>query len=308
MGILQNFISGEYAVCYRLVPENGGLLFQNQKTAFQVIANSKRYWYADPMLFEHEGRHTLFFEAYDKRGQLGRIACCDLKDDGTHSEIQLAISEDFHLSYPNVFKLGGKIYMIPETADANQVLLYECVEFPCQWQRAAVLMDGIKSVDSTFFELDGKRWLFSAELDKSAVHGARLNLYQVAEDFKLTPHAENPVEKNILTSRPAGNIFHFNSDIIRPSQDCSGGVYGRALLFNKISRLDRDEYIEQPVFTVLPRNIQTNIGKKLTGCHTYALSGNHRIEAVDVKYNVVDIMLGIKITVYNLLKKLRLVQ
>lgn len=308
MGILKNFISGEYAVCYRFVPENGHLLFQNdEKTAFRTITNCKRYWYADPMLFEQEGRHFLFFEAYDKQAKLGRIACCELKDDKTYSGIKVVLAEDFHLSYPNVFRMDGKIYMIPETADENRIFLYECVEFPGQWRKAAVLLDGIKAVDSTFFEHDGRR-VFSAQLDPTVVHGVKLNLYRLEDNLTLVPHPENPVSNDVLRSRPAGNIFNLNGDPVRPAQDCSGGVYGRALLFNRINRLDNASYTEEPVYTVLPRTIQTNLNKKLTGCHTYAISADHRIEAVDVKYDVTDIKLGIKITVYNLCKKMKLIR
>jgi len=306
MSFIKNFISGEYAVCYRHLPENGSLLFQNEKAVFQVIANNKRYWYADPMLFEHSGRHYLFFEAYDKREKLGRIACCALQEDGTYSEVQIVVSEDFHLSYPNVFTRNGKIYMIPESAAANQILLYECLEFPDKWQKAAVLLDGKKTVDSTFFEFDGKFWLFSAETDPSVMHGTFLNLYEVKEDFALVPHPANPVAKDVSVSRPAGNIFSFGGDVIRPSQDCSEGDYGKALMFNKVV-FDGKSYAEEIVFTVYPQNIHSNFNKLLSGCHTYTLSEDRRIEAVDVKYSTIDIILGIKTTLFNILKKLKLI-
>jgi len=308
MSFFKNFITGEYAIGYRFVPENGKLLFQNEKTAFQIIPSSKHCWYADPMLFEFKGRQYLFFEAYDKKVHLGRIACCELKRDGTCSEIKTVISEEFHLSYPDVFRFNGRIVMIPETASLNQILLYECIEFPGKWQKAAVLLDDIKTVDSTVFEFDGKHWLFSAEVNDSVLHGSNLNVYEFKDGFELIPHPANPAVKDISVSRPAGNIFRFKGDILRPSQDCSVGDYGRALKFNRIIELNSTEYREDTVFTVSPQNIQTDLGKKLSGCHTYALSEDKLVEVVDVKYNKIDIVLGIKINIYNALKKLKLLK
>jgi len=308
MSFFKNFITGEYAIGYRFIPENGNLLFKNEKTAFQIIPDSKRCWYADPMLFEHEGRQYLFFEAYDKKDNIGRIACCELKRDGTCSEIKTVISEEFHLSYPNIFRLNGKIFMIPETAEINQILLYECMDFPGKWQKAAVLSEGKKTVDSTLFELDGKHWLFSAEINDSFLHSTNLNLYEVTNDFALIPHPGNPVVKDIVTSRPAGNIFRLNGCVFRPSQDCSEGEYGKALKFNRIIELNSTAYSEETVFTVTPQNIQTDLCKKLSGCHTYALSEDRRVEVVDVKYDKLDVVLGIKINSYNALKKLKLLK
>ncbi len=304
MDILKNFISGEYAICYRHVPKGGGLLFQNDKTMFQTLPVSKYYWYADPMLFEAKGRRCLFFEAFEKRCNLGRIACCELKEDGTFTEVKIVISEEFHLSYPDVFSLNGIIYMIPETSASNQIQLYECTDFPYKWRKLSVLSDNIKTVDSTLFEYGGKTWLFSAEIDNTVTHGTKLNLYEVAEGFKLIPHPGNPVITDIALSRPAGKTFQLNGEIIRPSQDCSEGEYGRAVKFNKITCLTGNAYSEETFCTVKPDNISIDSGKKLSGCHTYGLSENGRFEIIDVKINKIDMVLGLKISVYHLLEKL----
>ncbi len=305
MSCLKNFISAEYAIGCRFVPENGNLLFQNNMTLFKLLPSGKRYWYADPMLFEYEGRRCLFFEAFDKRKNLGRIACCMLKEDGTFSEVKIILSEDIHLSYPDVFSRSGKIYMIPEASASGQIRLYECIDFPYQWRQLPPILNGVKTVDSTLFEHNGKTWLFSAELDSAYMHATKLNLFEVTEELKLIPHLCNPVETDLSSSRPAGKIFKFNGSLIRPSQDCSEGEYGRAVKFNKITCLAGDTYEEETFRTVNFENISADTGKKISGCHTYALSEDRRFEIIDIKFNKIDILLGLKISVYQLLKRFR---
>ena len=60
-----NNIVGNWHVKYRV---NGGVWKD------LVSVGDKHYWYADPMLFEKNGKVYLFTEAFDKRIQKGKLA------------------------------------------------------------------------------------------------------------------------------------------------------------------------------------------------------------------------------------------
>ena len=73
-----------------------------------------RYWFADPFLFERDGITYLFFEAFDLVECKGKEAYSILCEDGTWSSLKVIIDEKYHLSFPNIFEYGGKMYIMPE--------------------------------------------------------------------------------------------------------------------------------------------------------------------------------------------------
>ena len=50
------------------------------------------------------------------------------------------IEEDFHLSFPYIFEHKKNIYMIPESAQNQDIRLYKCTNFPYSWQLEKVLI------------------------------------------------------------------------------------------------------------------------------------------------------------------------
>jgi hypothetical protein len=97
-------------------------------------------FYADPFLFQRDGRRYVFFEDYD--GTSGRADICYLEIDehGRHCSPQLALRQDCHLSYPFVFTEGDDVYMLPETAGHRTVELYRAARFPDEWTLERVLL------------------------------------------------------------------------------------------------------------------------------------------------------------------------
>ena len=89
-----------WSIAYR--KKKNGLLFDDASD-FQVIDNGRKGWYADPFLFDFDGKTYLFAEyfSYDiSRGVLV-VAVYDEAEEkfGDFKEI---IREDYHLSYPFV--------------------------------------------------------------------------------------------------------------------------------------------------------------------------------------------------------------
>ena len=54
--------------------KNNDSIMTDLSTPFVVLPNSKRYWCADPFLFQKDDHYFVFFEAYDRlkrKGVLG---------------------------------------------------------------------------------------------------------------------------------------------------------------------------------------------------------------------------------------------
>lgn len=304
MSFIKNFLTEEFLIAYRLIPkhESNELIFESKTTSFKAINNDKKYWYADPFIFKHNNEVYIFFEAYDRERRKGEIGYCKILGDGNISSKKIVIKEKFHLSYPNIFTINEKIYMIPESSEANKLILYVCISFPDKWCQLKVLIDNIKLVDATFLSYNGHNYLLASELMQDNLHGNRLILYSLDDGFNVKKCNYNPIIEDIALARPGGRIFEYNGKLIRPSQDCSDGNYGRALNFNCINKISEDMYDECNIAKVFPENISLNIRKKLTGTHTYALQDY--LEVIDVKYKVPAITLGIKISIHSLISSI----
>ena len=63
----------------------------------------------------------------------------------------MVLEEQFHLSYPYIFEHEDRVYMIPETNEANEIRLYQAVDFPLIWELKQVLMQNVSAVDTSIF-------------------------------------------------------------------------------------------------------------------------------------------------------------
>jgi hypothetical protein len=85
---------------------------------------------ADPFLLEHEGRTWLLFEEVKKGGRKGRLACVEVSEAGTCSEMEVFMERDDHLSYPCVVANGKDLFLMPESAGTGRVDLFYFSVFP----------------------------------------------------------------------------------------------------------------------------------------------------------------------------------
>ena len=232
-----------------------------------------RYW-ADPFLFEHEGRHYLFHEDYRYYQGKGLISVMEIEADGSLSPSVPALSRHYHLSYPDVFEWGGEVYMIPETRQNRSVELYRADSFPISWKLVRTLLPGVQAVDSTLLHHAGKLWLFTNVAVSGGSSHDKLFLYHAdLLTGPWVPHPRNPVVDDPGSARPGGRLFWCGGELVRPSQDCSRG-YGGGIVFSRVEVLDEKEYRELRIGRVdpgwLPRNRAT---------HTY--TRDESWEAVD---------------------------
>jgi len=231
-------------------------------------------FYADPFLFEKDGKTFLFFE--DFRYSEGRavISCCEIGSDGSPGIPFEVLRCPFHLSYPFVFEHEGEIYMIPETRGNLRVELYRATSFPTTWTAEAVLLDDIHAVDATIQKFNGRFWMFAGISNGRYSNSDELCLFFAdALTGPWTPHRNNPVLSDVRRSRPAGLLFYDEGRLIRPSQDC-GKAYGYALVFSEVLTLTETEYEERPISRIEPGLIAGCIGT-----HTY--NRTEQFEVVD---------------------------
>ena len=129
-------------------------------------------------------------------------------------------------------------------------------------------MTDLYAVDATLLEHEGKTWLFANIKEPGGSSLDSLHLYH-APDLQAgqwTPHARNPIVKDIRSARPAGRIFIRDGKLIRPSQD-SAQRYGYALKFNRITTLTETDYAEVTEGSFTPA------GSKYLATHTFNQAG-----------------------------------
>jgi hypothetical protein len=240
-----------------------------QWSMFQpLIPGKDRYW-GDPFVLARDERYYVFIEEKIYATGLGRIACLVLDQTGRLLSNQVVLERPYHLSYPFVFEQDGEIFMIPETAGDRSIQLYRCAHFPDRWEFAGTLMSDIYAVDATLFQHENKWWLFANVKEPGGSSLDALHLFYAPQGpitGEWTPHPRNPVVKDIRSARPAGRIFMQDGKLIRPSQD-SSRRYGYALSFNRITRLDENEYAEEAVSTFKPA------GGRMLATHTFNQAG-----------------------------------
>lgn len=213
----------------------------------RILPPTDRFW-ADPFVVYKDGKHYIFFEEGIWKGKTekGHLSVMEIEKNGKISDPVVILEKPYHLSYPFIFEKDGVYYMIPESEQDKSIQLYECKNFPYEWEFKMNLMENIHAVDTTILFRDNKVWLFT---NIREVEGASFSeeLFLFYSDSLLTqnwkPHPLNPIVSDVKSARPAGKLFFHNEKLYRPSQDCSYR-YGYAMLLNEIVELDENSYKE----------------------------------------------------------------
>lgn len=221
-------------------------------------------FYADPFPAKHEGKTYIFFEDLAFDTGKGMISVGEW-DGNRLVNIQTALEEPHHLSYPYLWKEGAEWLMLPESKEAGKLICYKAEKFPTQWKPYRVIWDGLEAADASIVHRDGLYWLF---LNKAEQKGAsvfdELFLYFSPSLDNPTWHTHpcNPIVSDVRRARMAGRPFQKDSTWFRPGQDCSVR-YGYAITLHQIKSWTTTEYEEVPVKKILP-----DWKKDLKGTHT----------------------------------------
>lgn len=250
---------------------------QDKNEKFKLIQNPEWAWAADPFLVEYETEIYLFAELFlFKSERNGVIGYCKYEN-GQFGSWIVSMDRHWHLSYPNVWEDHGKLYMCPESYQAEEVAVYELVSFPDKWRKVQVLLQNGKYVDSTFLKYEGRQYLFTYHLAKPGITGELL-LYEILENGTLSEGC--CITSDLGNARPGGNIISYEGKIIRVSQDSIGG-YGNGLVFSEVQSI-RPNYKEKELLRIRPGDVKGDWTQEFIGIHTYNQLKN--IEVIDLKF------------------------
>lgn len=264
--MLKKFLFERWQVAYRRKGED----------YFTLLPNPKWGWAADPFPVVYEGSLYIFAEIFlYKSERNGVIAYCKWENDG-FGDWQVSMDRHWHISYPNVFSVDGKLYMCPEIRQNEEIAVYELKAFPDKWEKVKVLLSNIQCVDSTFCEYQGERFLFTFRPVRAGSKGS-LYLYRIEEEAGLSLLMESG---STVSARPGGNVISKGGRLIRVAQDGTSG-YGCGLVFNEIDAI-YPAYKEHEIKRISARDIPGNWNRKFEGVHTY--NQIEECEVIDLKY------------------------
>ena len=195
-----------------------------------IIPNPNEFW-ADPFVFNYLNKNYIFFENYSYSKKKGKISYGIIQDD-KFIFLGDCLEKDKHLSYPFIFQIRNKIFLIPETYESKHLEIYVSKSFPDKWELFKVKFINEEIVDPTIF-IDNLNniWLFLNKKNENDSSFTDLFLYKV-EDEKFEnfiPHKLNPIISEKKNGRNAGRIFSINDKIFRPSQKNDSIYYGRGI-------------------------------------------------------------------------------
>ena len=268
-----------WSIAFRKKKE--GLLFDDT-SEFILIDNGHKGWYADPFLYDYKGKTFLFAEYYSYKLGKGILVCSeydDIKD--CFGEFAPIIIEDYHLSYPNVFELNNKLYLMPESHKSNSLYLYEAVNFPYEWKKSKVLLRDIRLVDTTLFADDENLFAISMRIDESNPENHEKMLLLSIDKESLDVTSIKTISDDISIARPGGKVLSFESNVVFVTQDCKNS-YGKALNLLKAYNFNADKPCLEVIKRIQADDIDLNYAEKPSGIHTYNVSD--KFEVIDLKY------------------------
>lgn len=202
------------------------------------LVPEKIFYIADPFFLKEDGQWYLFVELKGKDN--ANIALLT-SENGKNFEYQgVVLDEDFHLSYPQVFKYRKEFYMLPETKGSNQVLLYKAKEFPFAWEISDTLLRNHNLKDPTI--------LLSDEINLIIAADDNLKQMMFTADSLKGEWKEVERYKQRLgnETRPGGRFFKAGGDWFIPLQNRSKG-YGTGISLYRLETKDNFVSLEKEV-------------------------------------------------------------
>jgi len=198
------------------------------RAGIQLVPPIDRFW-ADPFVArDDDERLWVFFEELKFASPRGTLRCVAIDARGNAGEPIDVLTEPCHLSYPNVFKSEGDWYLLPESSERKNLMLYRARRFPDDWEPIAELLTDTAVVDATLHRDANGWWMFAgAANSKGAAFDDTMHLYRSSTlSGPWLPAQANPVRVDPSCSRPGGQLFRWRGKWLRPVQDCRGR-YGR---------------------------------------------------------------------------------
>lgn len=185
-------------------------------------------WFADPFILDVTDEElVLLVEEFDysiNRGRIAKIVVDRIADTIVDCKIILDLST--HLSFPAIYREGGKLYVHPENSASGASFMYEYD------RNSDVLINPIcvldEPVTDAIIRKQGDCYIMSATC-LPAPNGNILRYYTSDNLTGLYKFVSEELFKD-NTARMAGAFISYEGKMIRPAQDCCG-AYGKAVVF-----------------------------------------------------------------------------
>ena len=221
---------------------------------FEVIQNQdKNRFLADPFVMEKNDKNFIFLEDFYFSKNKGIISCFEINKNKVKF-LGPVLEEDFHLSFPYIFKYNEQIFMCPETHQKEEIRIYICEKFPLKWRFYKTLIKKINAVDTVLFEKDKLWWLITSTSNRFMNDFNELNIFY-SENGPLTDdwlaHDLNPVVVNPNIARNGGIIID-KEKIFRISQKNGFNFYGENFSINEIKIINKKNFKEDKILNIFP--------------------------------------------------------
>ncbi len=209
----------------------GQLLENKDITKFNIewITNPYRdRWFADPFILDVNDKYVIVLAEEMRFGNYnGRIAELHInRKSKTIENFFIVLELPTHLSFPNIIRKNGKVYVCPENCESGKLDLYE---YDGQQKKLIFVRTICNDAvwDATISEYFGKKQLFTAKSNDY-----NLDIYDWNDESQCFTLSQT-VTSTTRNMRMAGALFEYKGEIYCPCQNCEK-TYGGAVDIKRI--------------------------------------------------------------------------
>lgn len=282
-----------------ILKDHGSHLFPDNtleilsKTAAQQL--KKKYTFqADPFIIEKADKLYVFYEAFSFRNSKGTLRCRILDRELTEiDDVKLEGFDDLkcHLSFPFLFHIDDQLFMIPESSERKEVILFQSVEFPVRWKKVKVLISDTEVTDNVFLTINETCYLLSTTMDNEIIIHSAENIYGQWQRIAPSLKVSNPHH------RGAGAPYVVDNKMYFLTQECTPENYGKSIYIKELVTLSNTVFDES-----LIEKINSSINHS-DGVHTLNFSNNYIV--YDTKINKFSLLAIFKKLSYKCMIKYR---
>ncbi|MCU6186045.1 MULTISPECIES: glucosamine inositolphosphorylceramide transferase family protein [Citrobacter freundii complex] len=254
-----------------ILKDHGSHLFPDNtleilsKTTAQQL--KKKYTFqADPFIVEKADKLYVFYEAFSFRNSKGTLRCRVLDRELTEiDDVKLEGFDDLkcHLSFPFLIHINDQLFMIPESSERKEVILFQSVEFPARWKKIKVLISDTELTDNVFLTINETCYLLSTTMDNEIIIHSAENIFgewqRIAPSLKMSNHHH----------RGAGAPYLVDNKMYFLTQECTPETYGKSIYIKELVTLNDTVFDES-----LIEKINSSINHS-DGVHTLNFSNNY---------------------------------
>lgn len=254
--LLKNELLKKYGYdCWALGFIEGGIqqIMENDTYEVKWVKVPKERWYADPFILDVTDTEILVLVedyAYDyKKGVISLLHINRQTMEVVQRKVILEIPT--HLSFPNILRKNGNVYIYPESAHSGQLDIYK-FDFDSESLTHCATICNDCIWDSDITDVFGDQLLFTA-----AHNDYLLDIYHWNESEKRFVLWKS-IPSEIKNSRLGGALFKYKDRVYYPAQNCEKG-YGCAINIKEIEYKNGD-FLISDVKTIKSTHKRYNIG------------------------------------------------